>query len=279
MKKIIKEVNKEQGVFQITTIDERWYTKQVKNSVTGLPDFDYYPSVTWITESYPKGIGFYKWLADKGWDEAEALKQAAGDKGSKVHLAIVDLIDGKTVSMESRYINPTTEKEEELTLEEYDAIVSFSRWWNDLEDKPKVLAREIVVFNDEHRYAGTMDLVVEWNKEIWIIDFKTSAYIWPSFELQLSAYKNALLSELPNELKNVEINNVKLGILQVGYRRNKDGYKFTEIEDQFDLFLAAKKIWRKDHGEEKPKQRNYPLEVSLVEEPKEIKVVKIKKSK
>jgi hypothetical protein len=41
------------------------------------------PSVTWISGFWPKGIGFYKWLADKGWDEAEAAKQAAGDKNEK----------------------------------------------------------------------------------------------------------------------------------------------------------------------------------------------------
>ena len=33
-----------------------------------------------IAGHYPKGIAFYKWLAEKGWDESQALKSAAGDK-------------------------------------------------------------------------------------------------------------------------------------------------------------------------------------------------------
>jgi hypothetical protein len=32
----------------------------------------------------------------------------------------------------------------------------------------------------------------------------------------------------------------------VGYKRNKNGYKITEIMPQFDVFLAAKRIWQKE---------------------------------
>ena len=55
-----------------------------------------------------------------------------------------------------------------------------------------------------------------------------------------------------------------MAILQLGYRRNKDHYKFTEIENKFDLFLAAKQIWLNEtKGKVKPFQRDYPLSISL----------------
>ena len=126
MRKEIRETD-EKGIVRITTTDERWYWRalQTTNAETGLPEVKnvYVPSVTWITSFYPKGVGFYKWLANLGWDEAEAVKQAAGDKGSKVHAAIEDLIDGEEVRLDSRYTNPTTEQEEELSVEEYEALM------------------------------------------------------------------------------------------------------------------------------------------------------------
>jgi hypothetical protein len=70
---------------QITVADKRWYMKPAKDAETGLPIYLPVPSVTWIAGFWPQGIHFYKWLAEKGWDEAEAIKAAAGDKGSAVH--------------------------------------------------------------------------------------------------------------------------------------------------------------------------------------------------
>ena len=95
MKKEIREVDAKRQVMQITTSDERWYLKASKDAVTGLPTYIPVPSVTWVAGFWPKGVQFYKWLADKGWDEAEAAKSAAGDKGRKGHLAIEMILNGE----------------------------------------------------------------------------------------------------------------------------------------------------------------------------------------
>ncbi len=107
------------NVLRVTTTDERWY--RVKEE-------EYVPSVTWIAGFYPKGIQFMKWLASKGWDEAEAIKNAAGNKGSKVHQAIEDLITGKKheVIHNSMYMNHDTGILEELTVDEYASVISFN---------------------------------------------------------------------------------------------------------------------------------------------------------
>jgi hypothetical protein len=274
MEKIIREVRA--GMVQITVADERWYIDQNGE----YPVF--VPSVTWQAHSYPKGIGYYKWLAEHGWDEAEAIKEAAGEKGSKVHLAIADLIAGKEVHMDAKYPNRNG-IEETLSLEEWDCILSFADFWK---SNPgiKVIASEIPVFMKEHRedcekkkgsptcsccYAGTIDLVCEMDGDIWVIDFKTSQYIWPEYELQLSAYKHALppikvVEEHGGKKIRVAKPVKKIGILNVGYKRNKNKWKFTEIEDKFDLFGAAQRIWFNEHGNERPSVRDYPEKVSLV---------------
>lgn len=259
MKKILRENNN--GIIQLTVVDERFYI----DTRSETPKF--IPSITWIAGKYPKGVQFYKWLAEHGWDESQAIKQAAGDKGSKVHLAIVDLIDGKEVKMDSKYINPSTGFEEELTVEEYECLMGFSNWFKEV--KPEVIAREIVVIDKDNYFAGTVDLICEINKEYWIIDNKTGQYIWPEHELQVSAYKHAYpgvpiikahAGKSIRSLKKID----KIGILQIGYKRNKVRYKLTEVVDKFGLFMSAYSIWQNEHGDEQPSKRDYPESLRLV---------------
>lgn len=263
MNKVIKIINEEKKIVQITTIDERWYDKpdDKGNSL-------FYPSVTWICEYYPKGIGFYKWLADKGWDEAEALKTAAGDKGSKVHSAISDLLDGQEVPMDKKYLNNTTGKEEELTLEEYDCLISFRDWWR--EAKPITLAHEVVIFSEDPCYAGTIDWIGLINNRLTIIDWKTSPSIWPSYRMQISAYKQGVvIQDIEYENKTLLLNLADLAILQLGYRYNKKRFKFTPIEDEFELFKHAYAIWDKEVKDKLPRQKDYPESLCLNPKDKE----------
>ena len=253
MKKEIRTVDEEKGIVQITTYDERWYAFSKTDKKTGLPVYHYVPSVTWICEYYPKGIPFYKWLADKSWNEAEAIKVAAGDKGSKVHHAVVDLISGKTIQMTDKFWNNTNNQDEELTVEEYSAVMSFVDWFS--VTKPEVKVNELAIVNKKENYAGTVDLGLVIDGLNWIVDIKTGQNIWPSHELQISAYKHAL--SIKNKVS------YKLGILQLGYRRNKRRYKFTEVEDKYDEFLAAKLIWANETKGVQPLQRDYPLSVTL----------------
>ena len=186
MKKEIRTADPERGIVQITTYDERWYARETKNPNTGLPTIAFVPSVTWIAGHYPKGIQFYKWLADKGWDEAEAIKAAAGDKGSMVHKAIADLVSGHEIRMDAKYLNPSTGQEAELSVQEYEALMSFKESFD--QEQPEVLQSEHVVFQDVHGYAGTVDLKLRMKDGlVWIVDVKTSQSIWPEYELRRRA--------------------------------------------------------------------------------------------
>jgi len=250
MRKEIITVDEKRGIIQVTTTSERWYEFPYTDKITGLVQYKFVPSVTWICEAgYVKGLAFYKWLANHGWDEAESLKIAAGDKGSKVHHAIGCLLDGKEVKMGELFLNPSTNQPEELTVEEYECILSFADWFK--ATKPTNITKEFCVVNKLENYAGMVDMVCTIENQRYLIDLKTSQYIWPSHELQVSAYKHALEEEL------------KTAILQIGYRKNKRHWKLTEIEDCYDEFLAAKVIWAKETKGQKPLQREYPLSIKL----------------
>lgn len=235
-KRVVDESRK---IVQITCQDERWY------DIDGV----YVPSVTWICDYYPKGIGFYKWLANHGWDEAEGLKEEAGDKGSRVHLALEDLVKGNTVKMEDKYQDKDG-KMVDFNADEWEAVCSFNDFWK--EYKPEPIKAEFVVVDPDKRYAGTVDLLCKIKDEVWMIDYKTSSNVYPSHEIQLSAYKHACGGQID-----------KMAVLQVGYRRNKKKFKINEIEDKFELFESAYKIWDNENKEKEPKQKDFPLEIKL----------------
>jgi hypothetical protein len=285
MKKIIREVDEKRGIAQITVADERWYMKPGKDADTGIPVYSPVPSVTWIAGYWPKGVGFYKWLAGQGWDEAEAVKQAAGDRGSRVHLAIERILSGEEFRIDTKVQdkNRSTEKElyeTELSYEELLCVKSFLDWRN--EAKPEIIAAETVIFSDIHGYAGTVDLVCRIDGVPYVIDFKTGKQVWKEYELQVSAYRmalengeNPLYEKNPNgtDGKLVDMSGLKTAILQVGYDRNKAGYKFTEVDDAFPLFKVAQQIWKAEVGSNTPgfTKRDFPIVLSPAKKKPELR--------
>ena len=95
MNKEIRRKDAERGIIQITTTDERWYAREEFNQATGLPEIHFRPSVTWMADYYPKGIGFNMWLKKNG-DESDQIARLAADRGYKVHRACALLNDGET---------------------------------------------------------------------------------------------------------------------------------------------------------------------------------------
>ena len=284
MKKIIREVDEKRRIVQVTVADERWYLKPAQDEKTKLPIYHPVPSVTWICGYWPKGVGFYRWLADKGWDEAEAVKQAAGDRGSVVHLAVERILAGEEFRIDTKVQDKSRGNELELyerdlTYEELLCVQSFLNWKATMEKEWTIetMASEKTMFSETHQAAGTGDWVVRLTHketgavEMWLIDFKTSKQIWREYELQISAYREFLQNgENPLFEKNengtesrkvVDMSELKMGILQLGYERNKAGYKFTEIEDAFPLFKLAQQIWKREIGEGTPgfTVREFPI--------------------
>jgi hypothetical protein len=66
----------------------------------------------------------------------------------------------------------------------------FVDFWE--EYNPTLLETEVHLFSDEYKVAGTCDLVCEMEidgkKELWIIDFKTSNHLQPTYDLQTAIY-------------------------------------------------------------------------------------------
>ena len=56
---MLKEIKKiKKGVVRITSLNERWYAKTSIDPRNGKKEYVYYPSSTWISSYYPKGVYF-----------------------------------------------------------------------------------------------------------------------------------------------------------------------------------------------------------------------------
>lgn len=265
MKKEIRTMNEAGTIVQVTVADtERWYTEvdEQNGRVTA------YPSVTWITSLYPKGKQYHEWLASTGYNEAEAIKREAGVKGHKVHQLITELLQGKEVKFDGKVKDPETGEEAEIDLEEYIALKSFADWFAIV--KPTVVANEYVVINRQHGYAGTVDFVCELQKSVkygrtlmpagrWLIDFKTSKSIWSSYLLQPVAYKHCFPEDYIDHLAILQ-----LGIpRQQNGRKQLDGHQLTVVEDDFETFLAVRRIWDQEVSLKSPLAVDLPMEINL----------------
>lgn len=261
MKKEIKAVNEKLGIMRVTTTDERWYLKPAIDDEKGLPIYEQRPSVTFITAYYPKGKFFEEWLKKNG-DEAELIKRLAGEKGTKVHKACEMLLRGEEVPIDAKFINPTTEQPEELSVEEYRCIMSFAAWWKTLKNVA-IVGSEFLIWPTSYNFAGTVDLLLEIDNELYVIDLKTSQSLHEEHKLQISAYKHALMDMGKLGDYDLRGREIKTAILQLGYKRNGNEYKFTEVDDKFDVFEHTQGIWKNEIGEQAVLQRDYPLKLKI----------------
>jgi len=277
MRKDIKEIItiNDQKVCRITTPDERFYGKEVKNPITGLPEIKWFPSSTWIKSYWYMSPYLLKWIADKGLTEADVIKKEAGLRGDKIHQASEDIDKGLGIAIDAKYLNKERGEMEELTVEEIDAIKSYADFID--AEKPELITNEMTVFSPEgsdEEYAGTLDRIFGFRtgniRQIVILDIKSGQSVYKEMHIQVSSYSHADIDYQKLGITDEEWQNRKLAILQVGYRKNKNGYKYTEIPDRYDLFKIAYQTWKEENPDSQPRQKDYPLVIqSQFRKPKE----------
>lgn len=176
------------------------------------------------------------------------------------------------------------------------SIQAFQKWQKEnavkLQDPERDIERR--VFDREHLYAGTIDVIAEVRGDIGIIDIKTGNGIWEEYSLQTAAYLNAYNKSRENLLPFSQNDGrcEKRWILRIDQyqecigclakRRTKAGkprikggklfcnhqwgpvkgeVEFKELknyEDDLDAFLAAKEVWEWYNKKWLKKIPNYP---------------------
>jgi CRISPR/Cas system-associated exonuclease Cas4 (RecB family) len=209
----------------------------------------YYPSVTAILdEAAPVGFGLRNWLLNNTAESAEEIKNTTADLGTKMHDAFQSLLLGNKLNLADEF----------KLMKEKKHIATFCQWFADFAPDISTIQTEHTVASVTHKYAGTLDLAIRKDGELWIVDFKTGSGIYFSHELQLTAYKFAY-----EEMYGVKVDHV--AVLRTG-SRHKSGYEFKEIVRDFSEFERVYGTYLALHDgkiPDPPVMDAYPLEVQL----------------
>ena len=130
--------------------------------VYATPDGEYYPSITTVIgNNAKKQAGLAKWRARVGKEKAAAISSRSASRGTKFH------------SITEDYLN------NELDIEKYKdsplPVVMFEQTKKTFDRIGNIYLQEAFLYSRHLEVAGRVDLVAEFDGELSIIDFKTSA--------------------------------------------------------------------------------------------------------
>jgi len=223
---------------QITLPDSRYYRR----------NGEYYPSITYVLSYYPKGKHFEDWLKKVGYSAEYVVKKAA-EEGTMVHEMIESYLEGNELSFLDQFDNP------KYNPDVWQMFLRFVEFWEMYE--PKLIETEVHLFSDELKVAGTCDLVCEIEDKLWIIDFKTSNHVQPTYEIQTAVY-----GQCYKECYGKEVDNYGILWLKSSKRKpakDKMQGKGWEVvlstrtqEENLDIFKTVKRLYDLENPNEAP---------------------------
>ena len=196
------------------------------------PTKRYLPAVNHILHTaYNKGERFMQYLLSVSKDEAKDKLERAGNRGTRVHQAINEMILGKEIRLDTTFLNELTGRHESLTDDEWKMLRSFTRWVEDF--KPETVIFDTAVCSLKSGFAGTLDWYgtvsisvktapqkVEQVRVYCLIDWKSSSAVWDEYAYQLGGYDTALI-----EKGVIGSDTCCTAILRLG-TKHKSGYEF-----------------------------------------------------
>ncbi|CAB4137368.1 hypothetical protein UFOVP318_26 [uncultured Caudovirales phage] len=235
---------------QLTFLDARFYQTQ---------DGNYVPSVTHILDCYPKGAAYFNWLKENGKD-ADEIRDEAGRRGSVVH-KLTELYDaGDEVNL----VNPNGSIDYKLNeWAMFERYVEFRKRFNFTTD-----CIELNIISKELGYAGTLDRVITLDGKKILLDIKTSNAIYPSYWLQLAAYRSLLLNSLGQRVDMAAILWLNAKTRTEGKKGDIQGIGWQLITKEdcskdLELFNATHQLWIAENENSKPKQLTYQISHKL----------------
>ena len=228
---------------QITLPDSRYYRR----------NGEYYPSITYVLGSYPKGKFFEDWLKKVGYS-AEYIVRKAGEEGTQVHEMIEDYLNGKELNFLVNGIpmyNPDV----------WQMFLRFVDFWE--EYNPTLIETEVHLFSDELKVAGTCDMIceieIDGKKELWVIDFKTSNHLQTTYDLQGAIYAKCYeecYGKTADRVGVLWLKSKSRGADKTGKRlkgKNWEMYESSRTQaENIDIFNTVKKLFDLENPKHKP---------------------------
>ena len=217
----------------------------------------WYPRVTAIVSIKAKPALYAFYASMPNFKAAEAMKNKSADEGTLIHDTIEAILKNEKVEIPEN-IKP--------------AISAFL----DFKSRNDIVVHKVEerILSKKHGYSGTMDVLAEVNGHLGVLDIKTSMAIYRDYNMQTSAYVEALV-------ENADIPPLSRWILRIDQNkkcvrcgaslRSKGGrdkirgdkypcehewsemrgeYEFKELpnfDHDIKAFLACKTLWEWEH--------------------------------
>jgi hypothetical protein len=214
---------------QITLPDSRYYRRNGK----------YYPSVTYVLGYYPKGKFFENWLKQVGFSADYIVKKAA-EEGTQVHELAEEYLNGAELNFLDERGRP------QYNPDVWQMFLRFVEFWETY--KPTLVETEVHLFSDILKIAGTCDLIVEINSELWLLDLKTSNQLQTVYELQTAVYGQCYEECFGKKIDRYGI--LWLKSSKRGSKKDKmqgKGWEVVEstrtFEENIDIFKTVKRLF------------------------------------
>lgn len=145
-------------------------------------DGEWYPRVTKIVEIKAKPALYMFYGSVPSYKAGQDIAKLSAEEGTKIHEAVEKILVGESPEILPE-IKPAV-----------DAFKNFLDKSNIQVNKEFV---EMRICNQHHRYAGTTDMMALLDGKFGVLDIKTSQSIYRDYNLQTSAYMEALLPKFP----------------------------------------------------------------------------------
>ena len=219
----------------------------------------WFPRVTKIVSIKSKPALYYYYGEAKSYKAAQESTEQSAKEGTMIHEAVEGLLLNK---------NP------EIPEQVAPAIASFLEFFNKNNIQVSAENVEKRIVNYDHRYAGTIDALAVIGGKFGVLDIKTSQAIYRDYNLQTSAYMDALKNQYPELATRwiLKIDQIQTCNLCGSRRRIKGGrekiktdwknrlakncihewsalrgdielQEFPYWQDDFQAFLGAKRLW------------------------------------
>lgn len=265
------EATDDKNLFRVVDRENEWshYKLKAGDKETFMPSVNHILGI-----GFPKGQGLLNWLKTKTAEESDKILKHAGERGSRTHVAIRDLIQGQTLSAQAYYKNEDGSSTP-LQMDEWDFLLSWAAWCEVY--KPQMLKHETAVYHPKYKYAGTVDFIgtitipalqpVNVNGKMMkfgepvtvscLLDWKTSGGIYDEYKLQTAAYA-ACMKLKPKQA-------FYTGVIRLGTKHKNGGFEMqlwdrNQTLINFKQFLKSKDTYHFINGTDwKPDIEQIPL--------------------
>lgn len=251
---------------RIVYLDNSVYTENNGETVV--------PRVSNILGIIDKGYEYHEWLKQTGYNSNYIIARAMRI-GSIVHGMIETFL--KTGTLENTFketIRDEDESELRYPKETWVMFDKFIQFLLALKAKYgfKILGIETVIASDKLGFGGQLDLVVEFNDQVWLIDHKTGNALYDNYALQLASYKQLFNSKI----KKTQIDRTAILWLNSQHRgEDKSGkkiqgrgwilkeYSIEEDQINWNKFKNVYNVWKDNNPNFKANTFSLPVSYNL----------------